>query len=452
MNEKIDLGVIGAGPGGYTAAIAAAKAGLRTVIFESGRAGGTCLNVGCIPTKYLLSAADDLERIRGMEDGGMLRSSGEFSFKAIRRNMDAAVEKIVSGVDSLLRTAGVERAQGTAVLMRGNAVACGDKVYACKNVIIATGSEPVIPKIPGAEFMGTSTDALALRKVPGRLVCVGAGVIGLEMASAFSSFGSEVTVIEAMPGICGNELPAASALLRSSLEARSITILTDTRLKSVDKADNSYIVSYESGGTIKKAEADFVLCAVGRRPCLRGIDAQALGLSLNERGGISVDARMRTSLDGVYAIGDCTGGTMLAHNAYAMAETAAADILGSPSEYRSLVIPRCIYTRPGLASVGMNEEQARAKGFKPVVGKSLYSHSGMATASRDGDGCVFCVCDKQSTRTLGFFIVGHAAHELIDAAAMAVGHRFTREDWLRHVPAHPTLSEMLKEAALDATK
>lgn len=447
---KFDLAVIGGGPGGYSAAIAAAKRGLRVALYEDVRIGGTCLNVGCIPTKYLLSAAQELENIRRMQADGFLRSSGEFSFKAIQRGKNAAVEKIVGGVEVLLGAVGVTRVTGTAVLRPGKKIECDGVTDEAGSILIATGSEPVRLRLPGAELMSDSTAALSLTRVPPRMICVGGGVIGLEFASLFASYGSEVTILEALPGLMPAELPEAAAFLHRELTARGIRILTGAALSEVRKNGDALTALFMKENKSFSADADFILCAVGRRPCLRGIDDAALGIELTERGAIRTDDGMRTTAEGIYAIGDVTGRTMLAHAAYAEADTAVANILGGSEDVDFSALPRCVYTSPAFAAVGMTPAQAEAAGKKVKIGKFSYAASGMANAIREITGAVYAVCDAETTETLGFTVVGHDACELIAAAQIAVEQHYTSADWQRHIAAHPTLSEMLKEAALSA--
>ncbi len=445
--NRFDLAVVGAGPGGTRAAELAAKKGLSVVLFEKDRTGGTCLNVGCIPTKYLLGAAHDLERIRSMTAAGMLRGSGEFSFRAIQRGKDAAVERLRRGEESALDALGVKRISGSAKLLPGKRIECGGTFYSAKNVIIATGSEPVRLNVPGAELMTDSTGMLSPSKVPARLTVIGAGVIGLEFASLYASFNSAVTVVEAVDALFPADLPEAASLLRHELEARGIRFIFGAKAEKLEKTAEGLVLSINTGSERITVTSDALLCAVGRRPVCDCV-TEGCGVEFDRRGGVITDEKMRTKADGIYAVGDVRGGTMLAHAAYADAQIAIADITGEGALPDTNAIPRCVYTDPGYASVGLTPAAAKEKGFDPVLKKTPFSALGMAHASRDTRGACFAVTDKKSGACLGFFLVGTGVHELIDVCAFAVSNGWKREDWERHIAAHPTLSEMIRDTAL----
>ena len=453
--KEYDVIVVGGGPGGYTAACALARAGKRVCLFEADRLGGTCLNVGCIPTKYLLDKAAALDRIRVLTGEGILRGAGEYSMRAIVRGRDAVTDRLRGGVEGMLRSAGVEVISRRAELHEGLRVSDGEGEYRASDIIIATGSSPFCPPFPGAELCHDSTSALTPNaltsdgRLPRRLAVIGGGVIGLELGSAYLSFGSQVTVIEALPDILTGELPEAASRVRRGLEARGMKFVCSSRVERVEKTQDACapLRVCTSAGVL---EADAVLTAVGRRPRLSGIDADKLGLALN-RGGIAVDAHMRTSLRHVYAIGDVTGGMMLAHAAYAEAEAAVRAILegDSAAPVDISVLPRCVYSSPALAAVGLSPAQAAERGIEVSVGRADYAANGMALAEGES-GCAFAVTDKKSTRLIGFWAVGAGAYEIIAAATLAVKQGMTVKDWKNTIVAHPTLSETLKEAVLAA--
>ncbi len=441
---KYDIIVIGGGPGGYSAAVAAAREGKAVCLFEGDKLGGTCLNVGCIPTKYLLDRAAALEKVRSMTTyEGILRNAGEFSFRAVQRGKAAAVDKLRNGVLGLLRSVGVITVEGRAELFPDRKVVCNGEEYEADHVIIATGSEQIRNIFPGSELCIDSTGALALDRVPRRLCVIGGGVIGLELGSAYLSYGSEVEVIEAAERLLPGELDAAAELLSGRLTDRGMKIHCGTKVKSVEKRGECYAVITDD----KTLEADAVLLAVGRRPRLDGIDVEKLGLK-TERGAIVVDSHMRTNLPGVYAIGDVTGRFMLAHTAYADADAAVSTIFGRNVPVNLTALPRCIYTLPPFAAVGMTQRQAGERGIPTVVGRADYRGNGMAVAEGES-GCVFAVIDKAKGTTIGFQIVGAGAPEMIAAATISVKESYTEDDWTRLIVAHPTLSETLKDAALD---
>jgi len=448
MSEHYDLIVIGGGPGGYSSAIAASKSGLRTALFEKSKVGGTCLNVGCIPTKFLLDKAAKLEEIRNLTELGIFREAGLFSFRKIQERKAEAVEKLSKGVASLLRKHRVTLIQGEAHLEPGRKVRCEGKTYTADHVIIATGSKPMNLSIPGAEWAITSEEALNMDKVPERLVVIGGGVIGLELASAFTAFGSEVVVIEMMPELLASELPQAAKTLTDRLRKRGIVLETGSTVRKLEKSGGRIFVIYEKDGRRETAVADQVLMAVGRRANLNGIDAVKLGLALTARGEIAVDAQMRTNLEGVYAIGDVTGGYQLAHAAYAEGYAALTAILGGKDAIPLEPMPRCIYTLPGFAAVGMTAKQAEDAGFEPAVGSFPFESQGMAAAV-GASGMVYVVMDKATKKTLGVHIVGNEAHELIALGTLAVKKELTLREWETLIVAHPSLAETVKEAALE---
>ncbi|MDO4572919.1 MAG: dihydrolipoyl dehydrogenase [Clostridia bacterium] len=456
--RRFDLLVIGGGPGGYSAAIAAAKAGLSVALFERESLGGTCLNVGCIPTKYLLDKAATMEKVRALTEGGVFREAGSFSFKKIQEGKSAAVKRLTGGVAQLLKANDVAVINGEARLLPGIKAECAGEEYRGKNAIIATGSAPVRIPIPGAEHALDSTAALALGKVPPRFAVIGGGVIGLELASAYASFGSEVTVIELMDALLPNELPQAAKQLTRALAKRGIKIETSAAVQSIEKQGAELRVRYEKAaskngaeGKMQYTDADAVLMGVGRRASLAGIDAVALGLALNRDGSVKTDARMRTSAEGIYAVGDAAGGYQLAHAAYAEAEAAVADILGRGYDVDFSVLPRCVYTMPCFAAVGITEADAQKRGIRTAIGSFPYEANGMALAE-GASGTVYSIMDANSKATIGVQIVGENAAELIGFASLAVKNAMTAAEWERTIVAHPSLSEMLKEAALDSFK
>jgi len=458
---RFDLMVLGGGPGGYSAAIAAAKGGLKVVLFEKEKLGGTCLNVGCIPTKYLLDKAGVLEKIRSLTGKGCFRDAGSYSFNAVQKGKAEVVDKLVGGVGALLKASGVAVARGEARLTAPGRAVCGGAEYEADYTIIATGSRPAGLPIPGAELCIDSTEALALGKVPQRLAVIGGGVIGLELASAYASFGSEVTVIEMMDAILPNEEKSVASQLVKVLASRGIKIATGSRVQRVEKTggEASLRVRYAGPRGEETAEADVVLMAIGRKASLIGVDASSLGLEITDKGCLKVDENMRCCVENVYAVGDAAGGYQLAHAAYAEAEAAVADILWKHSEAGAKAaaprpvdmraIPRCVYTLPCFAAVGLTLDQAKKEGRDAVLGTFRYEGNGMALAE-GASGMVCVVMDKSDGTTLGAHIVGENASELIAFAASAVAGKMNVEAWERLIVAHPSLSEMVREAALDA--
>lgn len=447
--EQYDVLVIGGGPGGYSLGIAAAKKGLKVALFEKEHLGGTCLNVGCIPTKYLVDKANAMEKVRALVDREIFRDAGSFSFKKIQKGKSEVTAKLVGGVKFLLKKSGAEIVSGEAILKKDRVVSCNGKDYQGKNVVIATGSVPLMIPVPGVEYCIDSTGALNLSTLPRRMVVMGGGVIGLELACAFAAYGTEVTVVEMMPALMTREQPEAVRIVISAMKKQGIRLLTGAKMLRIEKKEKGLRAVYEIDGQEAYTDADQVLMAAGRRTNLDGIDAKALGLALDKKNCIVVDARQRTSLKGIYAIGDVVGGYQLAHAAYAEGEAALADILGEEKPYGTVPVPVCTYTIPCFSSVGLTTEGAKEAGYEPVLGSFSYDANGMALAE-GASGAVFAVMDKKTGRTLGITIVGENSSEMIAFATMAVTDGTTVEQWEKMIVAHPSLCEMVREAALDA--
>ena len=446
--EQFDLLIIGGGPGGYSMAIAAAKKGLKVALFEKQYLGGTCLNVGCIPTKYLVDKANAMEKVRSLVEKDIFRDPGTFSFRKIQEGKNEVTGKLVKGVQFLLKKSGVTVVNGEAQLKADRIVACGGKEYQGKNVAIATGSVPMMIPIEGHELCIDSTGALNLTRLPKSMVVMGGGVIGLELACAFATYGTEVTVVEMLPKLLPREEPAAVKLVERSLKKRGIRILTGTRMLRVEKTGAGLRAVYSVGEKEEATECEYVLMAAGRKSNLCGIDCEKLGLAIDQKKCIIVDENQQTNLPGVYAIGDVAGGLQLAHAAYAEGEIALAHILGEKRE-KAKCTPACIYCNPCFASAGLTMEAAKAAGYEPVRGSFGYEANGMALAE-GASGMVFVIADKKTTKTLGVTIVGENASEMIAFGAAAIENETTLEQWERMIVAHPSLSEMVREAALDA--
>lgn len=449
--EQYDLLVIGAGPGGYSSAIEAGKAGLKVAVFEKQQVGGTCLNVGCIPTKYLVDKALTMDRVRNLTGNGIFKDAGLFSYKKIQSGKDDVVKKLTGGVTALFKANHIDLFLGEAVLGKDNVVSCNGNQYKGKNIIIATGSHPFMIPIPGVENTIDSTQALSLSRIPRRFCIIGGGVIGLELASAFQSFGSHVTVVEMLPEILPKEQPEAVRILSNALKKHGLNIITGARVLSAEKNQNEKTVSYEKDGKTEVLSADEVLMAIGRKPTLDGIDARTIGLNLDGRGFINVNEKMQTNLNNVYAIGDVCGGYQLAHAAYAEGEVAVSNILGKDKSLDVSVMPRCVFTIPCFAAVGETSQEANAAGIETVVGSFNYQGNGMALAE-GASGSVFVIMDKKKKTTLGIQIVGENSSEMISFASSEVANHTSLAQWETKIVAHPSLSEMIKEAALDAFK
>ena len=434
--KSCELIIIGGGPGGYTAALAAARAGKSVCLFEKDALGGTCLNVGCIPTKYLLDRANALEKIRSMTEEGVLRGAGEYSFKRVMKGKAPVIEKLTSGIASMLRSAKVEVVRGTASFKNANTVLCNGEEYSAGDVIIATGSSPIKLPFRGSEYCIDSTAALSLTKLPKKLCIIGGGVIGLEFASAFSAFGSEVTVIEMMDSILPREEKSAVDLLVRSLTSKGLKIKCSVKVESVEKCGDAYTVRTSAGNI----DADCVISAAGRRANTEGLALENAGITPEKNGTIAVNEYLEKKIPHIYAIGDVIGGYMLAHAAYAEAEVAVSNILGNKKELDHRIMPRCVYTISPLAAVGVTSENG-------ALGRCDYRGNGLAVAEGES-GCVFAVMDRETKKTVGFTVVGAAAPEMIAAASIAVERGYTQDDWRALTVAHPSLSETLRETAI----
>lgn len=447
--ETFDILVIGGGPGGYSLAIAAARKGLKVALFEKEHLGGTCLNIGCIPTKYLVDKANTLEKLRGLVKKEIFTEAGSLNYQQVQKGKSDVTAKLVGGVSFLLKKSGVTVITGEAVLKADRVVECGGQQYSGKNVVIATGSVPMMIPVPGYEYCIDSTGALALPTLPASMVVMGGGVIGLELACAFAAYGTQITVVEMMPELLPREQKEAVRILTREMKKLGIVLKTGAKMLRIEKNGQLLRAVYEIGGAEESADCEQVLMAAGRRTNLTGIDAQALGLALDQKHCIVVDDRLRTNLPGVYAIGDVVGGYQLAHAAYAEGEAALADILGEDKPYGTMPVPVCTYTLPVLASVGLTTEAAAQAGYEPVMGSFDYSANGMALAE-GAVGRVFVVADKATAKTLGVTIVGENSSEMIAFAAAAVAEGWTTDQWEKTIVAHPSLCEMVREAALAA--
>jgi len=456
-----DVVVIGGGPGGYVAAIRAAQLGLNTVCVEMDRTlGGTCVNVGCIPSKALLSSSEHYEfaahaaAAHGIGIGGLTLDLG-----TMLKRKDDVVGQNTKGIEFLFRKNRVTWARGKGTLEAGNLVrvtpsqgapGAQPQAYRAKHVIIATGSVPIaLPFLPfDEERVLSNTGALAIPKVPEHLIVIGGGVIGLELGSVWRRLGAKVTVVELLPnilpGMDDDVVKEADKVFRK----QGIEIRTGTRVTNGGRTDNGVFIEVERDGAKERLEGDRVLVAVGRKPSTTGIDAAALGLAVGKRGEILVDDQLRTNLPNVYAIGDCVPGPMLAHKAEEDGVVAAEVIAGQPSHVHYRSVPSVVYTWPEIAVVGQTEKQVRESGRQYKVGKFPFSANGRARSMGDTTGFVKFIADAGTDELLGAHIIGPNASELIAEVVLAFEYRGSSEDIGVTIHAHPTLSETVKEAAL----
>ena len=455
---EFDVIVIGAGPGGYVAAIRAAQLGLKTACVESRETlGGTCLNVGCIPSKALLHASELFEEANhgtlakwGVKVGGV-----ELDLETMHGGRREAVKGLTGGIEFLFRKNKVTWLKGLGRFTSPNSIDVAGTEYRSKNIVIATGSS--VTPLPGVEIdqerIVDSTGALELPKVPNHLVVIGGGVIGLELGSVWRRLGAKVTVVEyldqILPGMDGEVRKEAAKIFKK----QGFELRTSTKVTKADRSGEGVTLTVEpaKGGAAETIEADVVLVAIGRRPNTEGLNLEAAGVKLNNRGQIEVDHDFRTGVPGVYAIGDVTPGPMLAHKAEDEG-VAVADILaGHVGIINHDVIPSVVYTYPEIAAVGRTEEDLRAEGVEIKTGKFPMMANSRAKTNRDAEGFVKVIADARSDRVLGVHIVASLAGTMIAQAAQAMEFGATSEDIAYTCHAHPTHSEAMKEAAMAVT-
>lgn len=445
-----DLIVIGTGPGGYHAAIRAAQLGLKVLAVEAAEVGGVCLNVGCIPTKALLHAAETYHAAKEGAAFGVL-ASPSLDLRKLGAWRDAVVKRLTGGVETLLKGNKVELVRGFARLKAKGVVEVNGATYQAKSVILATGSEPAPLKgfeVDGKEVLD-STSALKVEEgVPGRLLVIGGGAVGLEFAQIYHRMGSRVTLIEYMPQILPQGDKETAALLARSLAKEGIAIKTGTMALGYErKKDGLHVVlKGVEGGQEEVVVVDKVLVAVGRRPRSQGLGLEALGVRLDAKGFVQVNRRMETSLPGLYAIGDVARPPLLAHKAMREGLVAAENAAGKNAAF-DFQVPSVVYTQPEWASVGLTEEEAKKAGYRVKVGKFPLAASGRALTLGAAEGMVKVVGDEETDLLLGVHLVGPMAGELVAEAALALEMAATVSDLALTIHAHPTLSEGLMEAA-----
>jgi dihydrolipoamide dehydrogenase len=451
-----DLVIIGAGPGGYVAAIKAAQLGGKVTLIEKEELGGTCLNWGCIPTKALLRGVEVLESVEGGKDFGIQVSGVSVDFSKLMARKDKAVKTLVSGVAGLMKTNGIEVIKGKAKLASPQKIQVMDEkggttVLEAHKVILATGSVSARLPIPGAQLPGVidSNGALQLTRVPESMVIIGAGPIGLEFGTIFAALGARVTIIEMLPQILPTEDAEIASSLDKSLRRFKIQTLIHSQVKEIlEGADGKRKVVALTGEGEKSFDAEVVLVAVGRRPNLEDLGVEENGLRSSKK-GIEVNAKMETNIPGVYAIGDVTGQWLLAHFASAQGEVAAENALGHDVQLDSRVIPRCVYTLPEVASVGLTEKEGQEAGYDLRIGRFPFAASGKAAVLGERTGFVKIIAEAQYGEVLGVHIFGPHATDLIGEAVLAMRLEGTAQDIAQAIHPHPTLTEALKEAALD---
>lgn len=452
--KKYDVAVLGAGPGGYVAAIRAAQIGAKVAIIEKASVGGTCLNVGCIPTKALIKNVEILHAIdAGKKRGIKIDGNIELDYAKAVKAKDNAVKQLVNGVTGLLASNGVDQYQGMGTVVEDNFISIEksdgetEKIQYNK-LIIATGSSPKLPPIPGADLEGvmTSTELLSIKEVPKQLIIIGAGVIGCEFASIFNAYGSKITMVEMESRPVAMMDSDVAENMNGMLMQNGIDLKLERQVKSITKrADGSLDVAIaDKSGEEEIITGTAVLISIGRKSNLDGLDNLKLQ---TEKGFIIVNDKLETSVPDVYAIGDITGKKQLAHVASEMGIVAAENAMGRDRSIELDVVPSCIYTLPEVGSVGLTEKEAKEKGYEILVGKFPLMACGKAVASGDMEGVFKIIADKSTRKILGAHLIGKSATELVAEAAAYMKMNATVDDIVETIHAHPTISESIAEAA-----
>lgn len=474
---KYQVAIIGGGPAGYTAAEAAGKAGLSVVLFEKQSLGGVCLNEGCIPTKTLLYSAKTYDGARHASKYAVSVPEVSFDLPKIIARKQKVVRKLVLGVKGKLTAHGVTIVSGEATVTDKNHVECGGETYECENLLLCTGSETFVPAIPGIGEVPywTHRDALDNKELPASLAIIGGGVIGMEFASFFNSLGVQVTVIEMLDEILGGGMDRELAgMLRAEYAKRGIKFMLNTKVVSLSLSESEVSpipllqeggvpegqggsesplnksplieVNYETADGPGSVVAERLLMSVGRRPVMKGFGLENLGLERTERGNVFVNAQMQTSVPGVYACGDLTGYSLLAHTAVREAEVAIHSIIGRKDTMSYRAIPGVVYTNPEIAGVGETEESLQKRGIAYRAVKLPMAYSGRFVAENEGVNGVCKLLLGGDDTVLGAHVLGNPASEIITLAGMAIELKLTAGEWKKIVFPHPTVGEIFKEA------
>lgn len=449
--------IIGGGPAGYVGAIRAAQLGASVTVIEKEELGGTCLNVGCIPTKVLTSAAHTYSTLKTTARWGLRVSRTDLDWSLLMKRKQMTVNRLVTGVKSLLKARNVQVIKGTAAFLDEKTIevkkedGSAERLEADK-FLVSPGSVPILLPIPGIELDGVidSTGALSLESIPKSMLIIGGGVIGCEFAYIYNSFGTQITIVEMLPQIIPGEDQETVAALRNSMERSGIKIYTDSKVSRIDPAkDRRKTVTISQKDGEIKAEVEKILLSVGRIPNTKDMGLEKLGIKM-DRGTILVDDHLRTNLPHIFAAGDCIGNWLLAHVASMEAEVAVENALGEDKEMDYTAVPSCIYTHPEIGSVGLNEKQAKERGLATKTGKFPMLACGRAQAENETEGFVKVVAEKGSGKILGAQIIGHRATDLIAELTLAIQMGARTQDVIDTIHAHPTLSEPIREAVLKA--
>ena len=447
-----DIAIIGGGPGGYAAAEKAGKNGLKTILFEKKDLGGVCLNEGCIPTKTLLYSAKLYDYARKSEKYGIRVEHAELDYKKMTDRKTKVIRKLVAGIGLRMKNAGVEVVKADATIQGRSPeglirIAAGDTTYEVRNLLISTGSETFMPPIPGLDMstnpaIVTNRELLAMKEGIQSLTIIGGGVIGMEFASLHNSLGAEVHVVEMQPEILGTLDAEISAMLRAQYTKRGVHFHLSCK---VTRIEGSNVFFTDAEGVEHTIQSEKILVSVGRRPNTQGYGLETLGVELH-RGGIKVDSQMRTNAEGVYAAGDVTGFSLLAHTASREGEVAINTILGTPDTMSYDAIPGIVYTNPEVAGVGLTESEAEQRGIAYTCHKLPMAYSGRFVAENEGgEGLCKVIAAEDTHRVLGIHMLGNPCSEIIGSACIAVSRGMTTKELEHIIFPHPTVTEILKE-------
>lgn len=455
-DRKYKIAIIGGGPAGYTAALRAGQLGADTVLIEKEALGGTCLNWGCIPTKAFVRSAELFADIQNAKDFGIKVENAELDFSAVVKRKDKIVKRLVRGVDHLLGKKNIARIEGEASFIDQNRIKVdkgSEKIeIEAENIIVATGSKAATLPIPGADLEGIldSRAALDLEELPESMVIVGGGIIGMEFAFIFRNFGVDVTVLEFLDQLVSGVDSEIAKELNRSARRRRISVKTSAEVKEIKKKDTGYEVIYQQKGKEKSAGAEKVLMAVGRRPYSEGLNLENAGVKVSEkRKAVQVNDKMETNVESIYAVGDVTDKILLAHVASHQGVIAVENIMGMNKKMNYQAVPGAIFTSPEVGTVGLSEEEARARGIDYEIGSFPFAASGKVMAMGEREGRIKLITEKESDRIIGAALIGIEASDLIAELTLAVNLGLTAENLRETIHAHPTTAEVVHEAALD---
>lgn len=450
MTKKYDAAVLGGGPGGYVAAIRLAQLGKKTVLIEQKEVGGTCLNRGCIPTKALLHCADVYETVLYASQYGVTATDVQYDYGKIAEKKDTIVNSLRHGVEFLLKKAGVDIVYGRGILTGRCEIELNGETIFAESIVLATGSRPANVPIPGIDSQGVmnSDGVLALKEAPESLVIIGGGVIGIEFATMMRTFGKKVTVIEMLPQILTGVDSSIATEMRKVLENRGMEIHTSAKVTKIENVNGSVVCHYEKDGHTLSANGQICVIAIGRKPNTEGIGFEKVGIKLT-KAFVDTDDTMRTNVPNIYAIGDITGKVQLAHVASAQGIIAAHNIVGEHKTMNYDVVPACIYTSPEIACVGMDENAAKDAGYDVKIGSFMTSVNGKSMILGEKYGFVKIVTDSNTGEILGAQMMCPRATDMIAEICAIMKAEGTIEELEDTIHPHPTISEMVMEAAHD---